>query len=153
MYIKSLISLWLLISLSYLAKAQEKEVLVPFEDQGAKKELHIWIYQGDIKVLGKERKDVLLKYEALESKLHGDGASFGDEKAKGLKKISHNNADLDISSANNVVLIKSKEWKKDLKFYVEVPREIDLLIHYGFGGLTEVEGLVGNVNVESNSGD
>lgn len=153
MYTKHLISFILLLSLCFSAKAQEKEVLIPFDEQGAKKEINIWIYQGDIQVLGKDRKDVLLKYEAKESKLHGDFESFGDEKAKGLKKISHNNADLDISSSGNVVLIKSKEWKKDLKFYVEVPREIDLFIHYGFGGLVEVEGLLGNVNVESNSGD
>ena len=125
MYTKSLISLLLLFSLSSLVKAQEKEVLIPFENQGAKKELHIWIYQGDIKVLGKERKDVLLKYEALESKLHGDGASFGDEKAKGLKKISHNNADLDISSSNNVILLKSKEWKSSIaKFINQFPVNI-----------------------------
>lgn len=153
MYKKSLISLLLLIFLSSLLKAQEKEVLIPFDQAGGKKQLNIRIYEGDIKVVAKDRKDVLLTYEARESNLQGDIDGMVDQKAKGLKKISHNNADIHISSTNNGVLIKSKEWKKDLKFYVEVPQEIDVFIHYGFGGLTEVEGVVGNVNVESNSGD
>lgn len=132
---------------------QQKELNIPFDSPTKDKELKIKIYQGDIEIKAVDRKDVLIRYKAIKSHLLVDFEQEGNGKAQGLKKISHNNIKLDISSHENKILVKSPEMKKKLIFYVEVPKAINIHVDYGFGGTTRIDHVIGNVNVESNAGD
>lgn len=132
---------------------QEKEVVVPFDSPSVEKELKIRIYQGDIHIKAVDRKDVLIKYSTQQNNLHEDKRNDFDERTKGLTKITHSNTRVDISSNNNKIFVKSSEYKKDLIFAIEVPKEINVHVHYNFGGETQIENVIGNINVESNAGD
>ncbi|HNP19105.1 MAG TPA: DUF4097 family beta strand repeat-containing protein [Fulvivirga sp.] len=135
-----------------LVKAQDKgEMLIPFSNPGSKGSLRVDVKRGSITVKGTDRKDILIKYEAMESK-HKDKNKGSDSK-DGLKRISSGSVDLVAAEENNRASVSSDSWNKGLNLTVEVPKTIDLNLDTYNGGDIYVENIVGEVILENYNGE
>ncbi len=131
--------------------AQSDEVLIPLNGDHANHRLKINIFQGEITVKGTERQDVKANYAVI-TQDSNDSDSFSTDK-NGLKKISGGNLDLEMSSSGNTTLIKSHNWNKNIRFEIEVPKNMDINIQKNIGGSVTVVDVQGSVNIENNVGD
>ncbi len=128
---------------------QSNEVNIPFENPSSEKQLKIEIFQGDISIKASNRNDISVKYTIEE----GESDEDTGQEHEGLRKISGTNLDLEMSCENNKAKISSHNWNKNLRFEIEVPKNIHLNIHKNIGGDISVESVVGNVNIENNVGN
>jgi len=114
------------------------EINVPLSNPDQRARVVVDLRKGSIEVVGTDRKDVLVRYEAT-------GGNDSDEASKqGLRRIGSAALDLEITENNNDVDIESSSWQKGVNVYVEVPRNVDLHVEtYNQGDL-----VIRNVNGE-----
>lgn len=130
--------------------AQQKELLVPFSSPNEPKTLDIQLFHGDIKVMGTERADVLIKY-IIEEK-ENDHPRHTDEKNQGMKKIGGGNFEFEIGERNNEVSVRSQNFMNMIRLEIEVPRDISINISKQLGENVWVEDISGAINIENNIG-
>lgn len=132
--------------------SQSDVVNIPFEDAGAAKKLKIHIPQGNIKIIGSDRQDILVRYHVTnEEEEETDRENEG--KNKGLKRIAGSNLNLEMACQNNIAEITSSNWHRYLILDIEVPRNITLDIQKNIGDTIWIENISGNLNIENNVGD
>ncbi len=115
------------------AMAQDSgELTIPFSDPGKRGKVKIDIKKGSIEVRGTDRRDVLVRYSAMDKSRNGNGNTNQD----GLRRISSGAMDLEASERNNFIEIESDSWNKGVNLVVEVPAGVDLdLATYNSGDI------------------
>lgn len=145
-FINLIVALMIVTSTTF---AQDKgEIVIPLSNPGSKGILHVDVKRGSIIVKGTSRQDVLVNYEALESK-HNDN----DKTKNGLTRISSGSIDLEAGENNNKVEIDSDSWNKGVKLTIEVPQNFDLNLDTYNGGDIRVENINGEVILENYNGE
>ena len=133
-----------------ILKAQDSgELIIPLSNPSDKGSLSVDIKRGYIKVVGTSRKDVLVKYKALESQRDYDD---NDNNSNGLKRISAGSIDLEASESDNRVIIDSDSWNKGVNLEIEVPQSFDIEAGGYNGGDIIVENVSGEVVIENYNG-
>lgn len=140
----TLITLGLVLITNSVVSAQSSnEFSIPLTDPGKRGKLKAHINYGSITVKGSARKDVLIKYKAVEDEDDRDrGGRAGRE---GLKKIGGGGLDLEAVENNNFVNVKSNSWSTKLDLEIEVPSGFDMDVHtYNDGDLliSNIQGVV-----------
>lgn len=131
-----------------ITQAQESgEIIIPFSNPSAKGFLDVDIKRGSINVRGTDRKDVLVKYEAMESQ-HQEKNKEKD----GLKRITSGALDLEAEESDNMIKLDSDSWNKGLNLTIEVPKNINLKLDTYNGGDVYVENITGEVILENYNG-
>ncbi|MEQ9168218.1 MAG: hypothetical protein RLO12_18310, partial [Fulvivirga sp.] len=148
--IKSIAFTLIMLASSVVGYAQDKgEIVIPLSNPGASCSLKVDIKRGSINVQGTDRKDVLVKYEAMESKEKSKSSSSKD----GLQKISSGSLDLEARESNNQVIVDSDSWNKGLNLTIEVPKNINLNLDTYNGGDIYVNNITGEVILENYNGE
>jgi DUF4097 and DUF4098 domain-containing protein YvlB len=132
-----------------ILQAQNQEVTIPFSNPAAQKTLKINISTGKILIKGSDRQDVLVQYSVEEQK---EKETDKDDKFAGMKRISGSNLSFEMGEDNNLAYIESSNWFNPMNLEIEVPNSIDLKIQNNMGEEIKIEGIEGNINVESNMG-
>lgn len=122
------------------SQSDENSFTVPLSDAASRGKLHVDIHRGTVSVKGTTRKDVLVKYEAIdkEDKRITDAGN-------GLRKISGGGINMEIAEKRNNVYVEADSRSKAVKIYVEVPVNFDLNIdthHYGDVDISNIEGEI-----------
>lgn len=131
-----------------LTQAQDSgELVIPFSNPSSKGFLDVNIKRGSINVVGTDRKDVLVKYEAMVSK-HKEKEKVKD----GLKRVSNGALDLEAEESNNKIKLDSDSWNRGVNLTIEVPKNIDLKLDTYNGGDVYVENVNGEIILENYNG-
>jgi hypothetical protein len=138
-----------LMALSSMLIGQEKEVAVAFSKANELKTLDIQIFSGDIKIIGGDRKDALIRYTIEKNE---DDDEKEDEKSNGMKKIGGGNFQFEIGEKNNTVMVKSQNFMNLLVMEIEVPSGINIDLSKQIGQNIYIENIQGAINVENNVG-
>ena len=144
------ITLILLIALGGANGQDKGEMLIPLSNPGTKGDLRVSVKRGSITVTGANRQDVLIKYQALESK-HGDNNT--DRTKDGLQRISSGSIDLEVGENGNKVSVISDSWNKGIALIIEVPKTFDLNLDTYNGGFIKVDNIMGEVILENYNGE
>jgi len=128
--------------------AQDKgEMIIPLSNPNNRGSLDVDIKRGSIIVNGTDRKDVLISYQAMESK-HKDKDKMKD----GLKRISSGSMDLEAGERNNKISVDSDSWNKGVMLIIQVPKNFDLNLDTYNAGDIKVENITGEVILENYNG-
>lgn len=133
-------------------KGQTEEVRIPFKDNESNRRLSLNVNEANIKIVGTNRKDVLVKYEKVESQNQID-ESFPDERSKGLTRFATGTTHVQMHAENNHAYIRSNHQGTLLSFEIEVPHQIDLFVDIDFGGDVHIENIKGHIHIEIASGN
>jgi DUF4097 and DUF4098 domain-containing protein YvlB len=159
----TLITLGVMLITTAITNAQSaNEFTVPLSDPAKRGKLKAHLNYGSISVKGTARKDVLIRYKAVEDgecedcdddyndhdinvDVHvGDNEKGNKPKSKdGLKKIGGGGMDLEVVESNNYVKASSDSWSTKLNLEIEVPSGFDLEVQtYNDGDLmvTNIQG-------------
>lgn len=164
----SFIKLFLLLiisSLSIVAIAQEKVLEtynIPLSNPNQSGKLRVDLHNGTIQVQGYNGKEVEVQFvERGERKRKSqdwnwdwDGQEDNDHKnsKKGLKKISNNYIDLEITEDDNVVYVKgSHNRRSDL--IIKVPQNFALKLKAHHNGDIYIENVIGELEITSHHGE
>jgi len=147
--IKSIALTIIMLTSSVVVFAQDKgEIVIPLSNPGASCSLKVDIKRGSINVQGTDRKDVLVKYTAMESKDKDKSNS-----KNGLQRISSGTLDLEARESNNQVIVDSDSWNNGLNLTIEVPKNINLNLDTYNGGDIFVNNITGEVILENYNGE
>ncbi len=160
-----------MIMLSGTSWAQSSnEFTVPLSDPAKRAKLKAHLNYGSITVKGTGRKDILVKYKAVEEgecedceesdeedhhdRNHNNHGNNDDGKSKdGLKRIGGGGMDLEVVESNNFVKVQSDSWHIRLNLEIEVPSSIDLEVHTYNGGDLMVTNIQGEVELQNYNGE
>ncbi len=165
---KSVIKLFILAligSLPNIGSAQEKVLEtynIPLSNPNQSGKLFVDLHNGTIQVEGYNGKEVEVQFiEKSEKKRSNkdwnwdwNGHKDNDHKSskKGLKKISNNYIDLEISEDNNNVFVKgSHNRRSDL--LIKVPQNFALKLKAHHNGDIYVENVIGELEITSHHGE
>ncbi len=139
--------------------AQENgEVTIPLSSPDKIGSLIVELHSGPITLTGTNRKDVLIKYQRLESKTHKHkGKEKETDKTKssaveGLKKVGGSALDLEISEHQNKIHIESSSWNVPTSLTIEVPVKFNVSIEAYNHGTVEVANVDGELEIQSYNG-
>lgn len=127
------------------------EMNIPLSSPSQKGELYVNIKRGHIKVVGTNRQDVLINYEAMESNKDCDSCD-DDKNEDGLKRIGSGAVDLEAYESDNKVRVNSDSWNKGLSLIIQVPLNFDLDLNGYNGGDIIVENITGQVSLQNYNG-
>jgi DUF4097 and DUF4098 domain-containing protein YvlB len=141
------------------------EFTVPLSEPAKRAKLKAHLNYGSITVKGTGRKDILVKYKAVEEgecedcehgddEHHNKNHNANDDKSRdGLKRIGGGGMDLEVVESNNYVKVQSDSWHNRLNLEIEVPSSIDLEVHTYNGGDLMVTNIQGEVELENYNGE
>jgi hypothetical protein len=121
---------------------------VPLTDPGKRGKLKAHLNVGSITIKGTARKDVLVKYSAVDK--HDRKVDQGKD---GLKKISGGTMDLEVSENNNFVKVSSGSWNNGLNLELEVPSGMDLQVHTYNDGILTIQNIQGEIELNNYNGE
>ncbi|MEK6780352.1 MAG: DUF4097 family beta strand repeat-containing protein [Bacteroidota bacterium] len=170
-----LITILILIS-SFLAIAQSSgDFAVPLSDPNKRGKLKAHLNYGSITVRGTARKDVLVKYSAVEDddndddhdRDHDRDRDEDDEDNKnknkdksgssaskaGLKRISGGTMDLEVTENDNTVKASSDSWSNKMKLEIEVPSGFDLNVSTYNDGDLVISNIQGELEITNYNGE
>lgn len=146
-----MIALVLLLPLGLSAQA-DGEFPVPLTDPGKRGKLIAQLNTGSITVKGSARKDVLVKYQQVESHKDKDKNKEGDGK-DGMKRISSGTMDLEVTENGNQVKIGSDSWSNKINLFIEVPSGFDMKVKAYNDGEIIISNIQGEVEITNYNGE
>lgn len=178
---KQIIIITILFLMTSVAFAQNAgDFIVPLSDPNKRGKLKAHLNYGSITVKGSPRKDVLVKYKALEEdeddnekddndeggrlkllgKLQSARPSIRrdeDEKKEastlGLKRISGGALDLEVTENDNVVKVSSNSFSQKLSLEIEVPLDFDLNVSTFNDGVILISNVSGELELTNHNDD
>lgn len=142
-----------IIILSFLAfdtlAQQSGDIAIPLTKEGLKGKLYVDIKSGSVTILGTNRKDVLVKYNALNDK---DQNSEKKSTQDGMKRIQGGTLDLEITENNNTVKVESNSWNHGVNLIIEIPGNFDLSIKTYNNGDIVIKEVTGDHEAENYNG-
>lgn len=122
---------------------------VPLSDPAKRGKLKAHLNYGSITVKGTARKDVLVKYTAV-----NDGEEHGKKTEKdGLKRISGGTMDLEVSENANYVKVESGSWNNKMNLEIEVPSGFDVKVSSYNDGDILISNVEGEVEITTYNGE
>jgi len=143
----AIFALLLVMSTTAISAQDKGEMIIPLSNPNNRGSLDVDIKRGSIIVNGTDRKDVLISYQAMESK-HKDKDKMKD----GLKRISSGSMDLEAGERNNKISVDSDSWNKGVMLIIQVPKNFDLNLDTYNAGDIKVENITGEVILENYNG-
>lgn len=128
----------------------EGEFAIPLSDPGKRGKLIAQLNTGSITVKGTQRKDVLIKYQVVES---NKDKNKGDAAKDGLKRISSGTMDLDASENSNTVRVGSDSWNNTMDLTIEVPSGFDMKVKAYNDGDIIISDVQGEVEITNYNGE
>jgi hypothetical protein len=151
----TLITLGLMLISSSIALAQSaNEFTVPFSDPAKKGKLKAHLNKGSITIKGTARKDVLVRYKA-EGEEDDDHDHDDDNRSSrtGLKKIGGSGMDLEVVESGNYMKVQSDSWNNEIDLEIEVPSNIDLVLHTYNDGDLMITNIQGELALQNYNGE
>lgn len=129
------------------ALAQDKgEITVPLSNPDKRGKVKVDIKKGSIEVRGTARKDVLVKYVAM------DGNEPKGKTEDGLTRISGAALDLEASERENFIEVESDSWNKGVNLVIEIPEGADLDVSTYNNGDILIENVNGEIVADNYNG-
>ena len=166
---------------AYCAMAQTSgDFVVPLTDPNKRGKLKAHLNYGSITVKGTARKDVLVKYSAVEDddndhdrdhdrnrdddddedhdvrvNVNVDVKNKSKDKSNkaGLKKISGGTMDLEVTENDNLVKANSDSWSNKMKLEIEVPSGFDLNVSTYNDGDLVISNIQGELEITNYNGE
>ena len=127
--------------------AQESgEITVPFSSPDSPGKIKVDIKKGSIEIRGTARKDVLVKYAAMDA-LQKEGQT-----KDGLTRIGGAALDLEATERDNYIEIESNSWNKGVNLVIEVPSDVDLDVATYNSGDIYIENINGEIVSDNYNG-
>lgn len=154
----------LMISVTTFAQSAD-EFVVPLSDPAKRGKLKAHLNYGSITVKGTARKDVLVRYKAVEKNEDDhdhdhdrDNEEDDDRDSKpkskaGLKKIGGGGMDLEVFESNNSVRVHSESWNNRLNLEIEIPSGMDVDLHTYNGGDLMITNIQGQLELTNYNGE
>lgn len=173
---KQFITIILLFVMASFAFAQNSgDFVVPLSDPNKRGKLKAHLNYGSITVKGSPRKDVLIRYKAVEEGDHENDEDHdkdhdmrlkplprintrtdnnkSDANKAGLKKISGGALDLEVTENDNLVKVGSNSFSEKVKLEIEVPLEFDLNVSTFNDGVMFVSNVSGELELTNHNDD
>ena len=154
---KSLIILLLLtIGQSVLAQdALDELIAVPLTYPGERGILEIDVVNGSIDVEGYDGKEVIIKAVSQANKKDNDHNRHRrpDKAAEGMKRISANSIEIEVTERDNNVEVESNSWNQGIDFLIQVPVDFDLKLSTVNQGDISVNGVNGSLELNNVNGE
>jgi uncharacterized membrane protein YkoI len=169
---KQLLIILLILISAYCTIAQSSgDFAVPLSDPNKRGKLKAHLNYGSITVRGTARKDVLVKYSAVEDDdndhdrdhdrdrdddddYEGNKQKSKDKSSKaGLKKISGGTMDLEVTENDNTVKANSDSWSNKMKLEIEVPSGFDLNVSTYNDGDLVISNIQGELEITNYNGE
>ncbi|MBK5278127.1 MAG: DUF4097 family beta strand repeat protein [Bacteroidia bacterium] len=161
---KQLIITILILASFYCAIAQTSgDFTVPLSDPNKRGKLKAHLNYGSITVRGTARKDVLVKYSAVEDNDQDDDDDRHKNKNKdkdgssaskaGLKRISGGTMDLEVTEHDNIVKAHSDSWSNKMMLEIEVPSGFDLNVSAYNDGDLVISNIQGELEITNYNGE
>ncbi len=158
----------ILLSLSAIAFAQQSgDFVVPLSNPNQRGKLKAHVHFGSITIKGSPRKDVLVKYKAVErdqkqsnedqlkplSPLNMKGSEKSSGNRQGLKRVTGGALDLEVTENDNVVQIGSNSFSNGMDLEIEVPLDFDLNVSSFNEGTMFVSNVSGELELTNHNDD
>jgi hypothetical protein len=147
-HLRFILSIFLLLATTIAWAQKDGDFTVPLSDPNKRGKVKAHLNVGSITIKGSARKDILVKYAAMEQQ------SRKTEQGKdGLKRISGGTMDLEVSENNNFVKVSSGSWSNGLNVVLEVPTGTDLQVHTYNDGIITIENIQGELELSNYNGE
>lgn len=130
----------------YQVQEQTQDVEIPLTKPGERGTLKVDSRNGRIKVIGYDGRTVKVKMTKYSKKLDKSASK------NGMRLISNGGFNFEASEYNNNVKIENEGWNDRVDFEIQVPKNFDLKIETYNNGHIEVEGINGELDLESYNG-
>lgn len=173
---KQFITIIILFVMTSFAFAQNAgEFSVPLSDPNKRGKLKAHLNYGSITVKGSPRKDVLVKYKAVEEDNQESdedddkdddrrlkplppinvrtNTSKSDANRAGLKKISGGALDLEVTENNNLIKVGSNSFSEKVSLEIEVPLEFDMNVSTFNDGVMFISNVSGELELTNHNDD
>lgn len=145
---KKIIAIGIFVFMTIALAAQDSgEFAVPLSDPAKRGKLKAELKFGSLTIRGTARKDVLIKYAALEGKKKAERPA-----PEGLTRVGGGTLDLEVSENGNNVKVESDSWSTRLNLEIEVPSGFDLNVSTYNSGDILIENIQGELEIESYNG-
>jgi hypothetical protein len=167
-----IIILLLLLMTSFTFAQNTGDFVVPLSDPNKKGKLKAHLNYGSITIKGSPRKDVLVKYKAIDEEDEDDNNKDNEDKRlkplsridtktndkpdgnnTGLKKISGAALDLEVTENGNTIKVSSNSFSQKLKLEIEVPLDFDLNISTFNDGVMSISNVSGELELTNHNDD
>jgi DUF4097 and DUF4098 domain-containing protein YvlB len=130
------------------------EFTIPLTDPAKRGKLKAHLNKGSISIKGTARKDVLVKYKAMDEDDddHRHNKNNGQSKT-GLRKIGGGGMDLEAAENSNYVRIQSDSWNNRVDLEIEVPNGFDVEAHTYNDGDLMLTNLQGELELTNYNGE
>ena len=151
----------MLISGSVVFAQSNNEFTVPLSDPSKRGKLKAHLNYGSITVKGTARKDVLVKYKAIEheecddcdEEHDHDDDDRRDKSRNGMRRIGGGGMDLEVVETNNYVKVESDSWNNGLHVELEIPSGMDVEMHTYNGGDLMISNVQGQLELTNYNGE
>ncbi|MBT1705662.1 DUF4097 family beta strand repeat-containing protein [Chryseosolibacter indicus] len=140
-----------LISSSIVSAQSNNEFTVPLTDPSKRGKLKAHLNYGSITIKGTARKDVLVKYTAVEDEDRDNRK--GGTNSDGLKRIGGGGMDLEAVENSNFVKVQSDSWSRKINLEIEVPSGFDMEVHTYNDGDLFVSNIQGETELTNYNGE
>jgi hypothetical protein len=161
-----LTSILFLISAVVFAQ-QSGDFVIPLSNPNQRGKLKAHVHFGSITVKGSPRKDVLVKYKAVErdqkqsnedqlkplSPLNMKGSEKSSGNRQGLKRVTGGALDLEVTENDNVVQIGSNSFSNGMDLEIEVPLDFDLNVSSFNEGAMLISNVSGELELTNHNDD
>ncbi|GEM_PF-424507 len=127
-------------------QTNEQEIEIPLSNPGERGKLDIESHNGRIKITAYEGNTVKVKMVKY-------GKKVDKEKTKdGMRLVSTGGFNVQAQEYRNVVKVENEGWGNRMDFEVQVPKNFDIKAESYNNGHIFIEGVEGELNVESYNG-
>ena len=144
-----LLCIALLMGFALNGQSENQEFTIPLTDPGKRGKLLVDIQNGNIRVEGHDRQDVLVK---ITSHAGGDYEGGHGRKREGLRRIPNNALSFEILESNNKVMIDGNRNRRT-DFLILVPKQFTLTLETHHNGDVYVSNVSGEIEVNSHHGE
>ncbi len=129
-----------------LQEQSTQEVEIPLTNPGERGTLKVDSRNGRIKIVGYDGRTVKVKMIR-----YGKKVSKSSDK-NGMRLISNGGFNFEASEQNNNVKVENEGWNNRVDFEIQVPKNFDLKVESYNNGHIDVEGVDGELDLESYNG-
>lgn len=127
-------------------QTNEQEIEIPLSSPGERGKLDIESHNGRVKITAYDGKTVKIKMIKYGKKVNRS------ESKEGMRLVSSGGFSVEAQEYRNVVKVENEGWGNRMDFEVQVPKNFDIKAESYNNGHIFIEGVEGELNVESYNG-
>ncbi len=148
--ISTILSLFLISTISYGQRASVDRLAVPFSDPSRPGLVKASLVNGGITAIGYKGKEVIVEAQVRIGNLLDDERD--DKKANGMKRIRMISTGLTVEEEDNEMKISTESWKRSIDLKIQVPIKTSLKLHCVNHGDILVENVEGEIEINNLNG-